>query len=155
MPDLPRARLTHAIPGRMRLRIDDRRGDIGYFKDVVTALGTLAGIAEVVARPETAGLLVLHRLDPARIAEFARAEGLFDVAEEAVGEGAAVAMEVLLASVGQRLLPLLNGRSLESVAGAGVMLAVAAVQAARGQVAGPALTHIMHAAALLRNEKPS
>ena len=75
----PIARIAHAMPGRLRLRITDRRGDQDYFLGLPEQLRGLPGTEVIRFDPRTASLLVRHRSDPAKIAEYAREHGLFEL----------------------------------------------------------------------------
>lgn len=133
----------------MRLRIPDRRGDLQYFARTVKALGGEPGFFEIAARPETAGLLLLHRTDEAAVVDTGRRLSLFDV--QPADDGAA--LRLLAARTLLRLRSMtpeaLTGKVDVRTAGAAVLLGVAAIQAARGQWAGPAITHVMHAVSLV------
>lgn len=64
---LPDAYITHAIQGRVRIRIPDRKGDAAYFsslRDKLAALSELPGIQRVEANPMTGSILVTHTFDP-------------------------------------------------------------------------------------------
>src|SRR5688572_29101315 len=78
---IPTARLCHAISGRMRIRIPDKRRDAAYFLETQRRLTTLDGIDTVDANPVTASLLLHHRSSEQAIVEFARREGLFRLEE--------------------------------------------------------------------------
>ena len=56
----PLAREVHALPGRTRLRIDEKRGDEAYFTTVENALRDYPGILAVETNSRTASVLVHH-----------------------------------------------------------------------------------------------
>ena len=56
----PLAREVHALPGRTRLRIDEKRGDEAYFTTVESALRDYPGILAVETNSRTASVLVHH-----------------------------------------------------------------------------------------------
>jgi hypothetical protein len=78
---LPTAQVSHAIAGRTRIRIADKRHDGAYFSRVQQKLAAFDGIHSVEANPLTASLLVHHRASDQAIAEFAHSQGLFEVKE--------------------------------------------------------------------------
>ena len=82
MPDaasLPLGRVEHRVPGRLRLRIDARRGDTAYFDRAVAALAAEPAIRSVRANARTASLLIEHAGDEAALLAHARAQHLFEV----------------------------------------------------------------------------
>lgn len=76
---LPIAEIAHAMPGRARLRIAERRGDAVFFASVATGLSTIAGIYKVEVRPLTGSLLIQHGPPLERIALAAQEARLFTV----------------------------------------------------------------------------
>ncbi|MDN5869628.1 MAG: hypothetical protein L0H73_02735 [Nitrococcus sp.] len=56
----PRAELHHSIPGRTRLRLPARRGDVGYFTRLRAALEAIPGISEVRVNARIGGVTLLH-----------------------------------------------------------------------------------------------
>jgi hypothetical protein len=81
---LPAATIVHDIPGRLRVRVEERRRDDAYFAHAAEQLRQCPGVVEVTVTPMTASVLVLH--DGAGrdvVADYARAFELFDVAAQA------------------------------------------------------------------------
>jgi hypothetical protein len=77
MEVLPEARLCHASPGRLRIRIPQKRGDGAFFQRAEEKLAARFGSAAVAANPVTASLLVADvRVSPEEVAAFAREAGL-------------------------------------------------------------------------------
>ncbi|MCP5373710.1 MAG: hypothetical protein H6907_18430 [Hyphomicrobiales bacterium] len=76
----PAARVVHAINGRLRLRVPDRRGDTAYFERAVQVLGAGAGVRGVRANPVTGSLLVVHEATTDAVTALGEAQGLFRVA---------------------------------------------------------------------------
>lgn len=60
MADLPKAYISHKSPGRLRIRIPERRRDAAYFAAVRQRLSDWEGVEHVEVNPATAGVLVLH-----------------------------------------------------------------------------------------------
>jgi hypothetical protein len=81
---LPHATVVHAIEGRTRLRVVERRGDAAFFASVATGLSTIAGVQKVEAAPLTGGILIVHDAPLSHIAETAEKLGLFLLVDEAV-----------------------------------------------------------------------
>ena len=57
---LPLAELVHQLPGRLRLRVDSRRGDSAFFADMAKRVAGMAGVRAVRANPRTGSLLIEH-----------------------------------------------------------------------------------------------
>jgi hypothetical protein len=77
MDVLPEALLCHSSPGRLRIRIRQKRGDGAFFQRVKEALAAHFGYAEVAANPVTASLLLKDpRVSAKDVAAFAREAGL-------------------------------------------------------------------------------
>jgi hypothetical protein len=77
----PFAKVAHAMPGRARLRIADRRGDDAYFAAVAKALSAIAGVRAVDVAPMTGSVLIQHSGPLARIGVAAQEAQLFVVGE--------------------------------------------------------------------------
>src|SRR5690242_11401218 len=73
---LPRARIEHRIPGRLRLRITARRGDLGFFQQAEARLGAAPGVSNVCANAQTGSLLVEYSGDEAAVLAAAQTDGL-------------------------------------------------------------------------------
>ncbi len=86
LDDLPVAELVHAMPGRARLRIVERRGDKVFFAAVATGLSALPGVHHVDVRPLTGSIVLAHGPPIARIGEAAEQAGLFALVETAEEE---------------------------------------------------------------------
>jgi hypothetical protein len=143
---LPAARIEHYLSGRLRLRIPEMRGDGAYFEGLEEALARMDGAGAVSVRTRTgsvlledfaAGLPALRRT--------AREERWFELVEEPArakrrspGPSAveALTQDLDLATLRPSLVL--------------ILLALAALQAARGQVMVPALTLLWFAFELSR-----
>jgi len=131
---LPRARVVHALPGRTRLRIEEKRGDAAYFASLSAALATLPGVEQVSAAALTGSLVVRHEPPLEAIAATARAAGLFVV--DAASAGATVPVpDSPAAGAGLAARPLL-------VAG---LVGAAVWQFSRARLFPPAITLLWYA----------
>jgi hypothetical protein len=74
---LPEAYAVHQSPGRMRLRIPERKRDAAFFLAVGERLAGLEGIEQLRVNPMTGGVLIAHSLPPEAIFRFAEENGLF------------------------------------------------------------------------------
>ncbi|MDP2903454.1 MAG: hypothetical protein Q8N96_10160 [Methylovulum sp.] len=80
----PSAYIKHHIPGRVRLKIPQKRGDYGYFDRIAELLAECPCITQLQLNPSAASLLICHGTnDPfLNIAEFAQTNGLFTILGE-------------------------------------------------------------------------
>jgi hypothetical protein len=76
-PILPSAHVKHRIPGRVRIKIQARRGDVAYFTQVRERLSDFAGIHSLETNPITSSLLIRHAVDLESVARFAEEQGVF------------------------------------------------------------------------------
>jgi hypothetical protein len=80
MDPLPEVRLCHFSTGRLRIRIDRRRGDGAYFQGLQEKLAAHSGYAAIATNPVTGSVLVEDvRVSPAEVASFGREAGLFEL----------------------------------------------------------------------------
>lgn len=77
---LPLAEIEHRIPGRMRLRLRERRGDAAFFERLAEGLGSVEEVRAVRVNPDTASLLVEHEAEDSALLEAARRRRLFEAA---------------------------------------------------------------------------
>ena len=74
---LPEAYVIHQTPNRLRIKIPSKKGDVSFFSFLKDHLARYPGIEEVHVNPLTGSLLLLHRLEPALIAELQASNPLF------------------------------------------------------------------------------
>ena len=63
------ATIEHQLPGRLRLRIPTRRGDVSFFQGIVHALSECPDVKKIDATPlgvSSSGIRVPHRRSPRR-----------------------------------------------------------------------------------------
>jgi hypothetical protein len=58
MGQLPNVYVVHAIPGRIRLRVPERRGDKAFFADMTARLNALPSVVSAAANPVTGSVLI-------------------------------------------------------------------------------------------------
>ena len=73
--------IEHQLPGRLRLRIPTRRGDVSFFQRVVQALSECPEIEEVYATPLTGSILVRHSGSVQAITAAAAERKFFEVGD--------------------------------------------------------------------------
>lgn len=74
---VPLARLIHSLPGRKRIKIDEKRGDEAYFMALKEELADCPDILTVEANHLTGTVLVHHRADDPGFWHYAAEHGLF------------------------------------------------------------------------------
>jgi hypothetical protein len=143
---LPVARVAHRAPGRVRLKVPARQGDRAWFGQAAGQISTCAGVTRVEANPVTASLLVRFGdgFSLAGLAHAAGAAGLFAL-EARAPVPALVRAGDALQELDARVRQLTGGEAdVRSLVFLG-LLGLAAVQALRGQVLGPASTLLWQA----------
>lgn len=78
----PIATIQHQIPGRLRLRIPARRGDVSFFHGIVQALSRLPSVEKLDAIPLTGSIIIRHSGSAQAIAAAATEQGLFEIGPE-------------------------------------------------------------------------
>lgn len=78
----PIATIQHQIPGRLRIRIPARRGDVSFFHHIVQTLSKIPSIAELSAIPLTGSIIIRHSGSAHAIAAAATEQGLFEIGPE-------------------------------------------------------------------------
>jgi len=77
-----KAYIVHAIPGRVRLRVPEKRGDLEFFEDVRRRLRDCPSIQAIDINPNTAGILLHYQGgDPTVLFIEAANVGLTELAE--------------------------------------------------------------------------
>ncbi|SEP39477.1 HMA2 domain-containing protein [Nitrosovibrio sp. Nv6] len=86
---IPAARLVHALPGRKRIRVAEKRGDEKYFASLENGLADCPGILAVNANFLTGSVLVRHAADDLQVWRYAAERGLFHITNDESGAPAA------------------------------------------------------------------
>jgi len=76
---IPKALLSHFSKGRVRIRVDKKRGDTTYFTQLENMFSNLPGIISATSNPNSASLLLLTHLSANDISKFANENNLFDM----------------------------------------------------------------------------
>jgi hypothetical protein len=151
--------IVHELPGRLRLKIPEKRGDTAYFTRLAEQLPRCPGIVRVDGKAHTGSLLVLHApaTRAADIDAYAERHGLFSLTDRPAAprrtlrQHASGGVDVLdrgLSAASGGVIDLASAVLL-------VLLVLAARQAARGQVLAPAFTLLWYALELIARRKPS
>jgi hypothetical protein len=130
---IPAAELVHAAPGRIRLRIPERKGDDDWFADTRRAINQFPGIVRVIGNSATGSFLIRGKdLAVRQIPEVGEERGWFAVRDPARSGGAAADALASLAPV---------------------FLGLAVIQAVRGQIMVPAISLAWYALEIVRWEE--
>ncbi|MBS3908502.1 MAG: hypothetical protein KGZ93_02535 [Actinobacteria bacterium] len=79
MNNTPEAVLSHAIPGRLRIKVPSRKGDAKYFSSLKSGLSELPGVERLEVSPVTASVLVIYTQDFKGLDEHASSQHLFSL----------------------------------------------------------------------------
>lgn len=144
--------VVHRIAGRVRLRIDERRGDAAYFSDLSARLDRFGNVFGIKPNPVT-GSITFHftgSLDD--VLRRAKAEEVLSVADGARANGAVASETARMASA--RLAGALGGQPVNLVSGRDInrdfmmgstLLLVGLVQMFRGRWFPPAFSVLWYA----------
>ena len=157
----PFAYIKHQLPGRVRLKIPQKRGDFHYFDRIAESLAGCAGITRLQLNPPAGSILICHDIDThfLNIIEFSQANGLFKIIEPPEEETYSIPYLPIpmLASTGlnrfdESLLDFsrgrLDGRSLLFLG----LIGLAVRQITKGHLLGPASTLLWYAFSVLKTE---
>lgn len=133
---LAKAFVEHQIPGRIRLRVPDRRGDAAYFERVRQSLSKYSAVEQLRVSPITGCIIVHHSGDAAPVTDAGLDHGLFELAPVRKASNSPPALQ----NSNKRLPP---QSSLEAVANG--LAALALLQLVRGNVVGSAVENFWHA----------
>lgn len=146
MTNLPEARIEHRLPGRLRLRLPAMRGDTVYFRELEEAIATHPGLGSVTVSPTTASVLFEDlELGDRNFARLAREQGWFEVRAPAHRPtGRAARRDVIDPGVKAAMREMRPSLAL-------ILVALALLQAARGQLMVPALSLLWFAYVLVQD----
>ncbi len=148
MGDLPTGFVVHAMRGRLRVRVPDRRRDADYFAGAAAHLAACPGITAVEANSLTGSLLITHTVDAAAVDGYAHAGKLFAMTAAPAPVAATPPSEQWLAAVAsanRHFATASGGRGDLRTMLAASFLVMAMVQAARGRIAVPAISALWYA----------
>ncbi len=139
------ARIEHVLPGRIRLRFPEQRGNVPFFEQLVGLVSQHPSVIEALANPLTGSLLVRHTASLEELADAAIQMGLIT--------------ETALAELKAHWPPANGGwkAALKQAPANFPMLALAslsAIRMLRGRVAGPASEQFWHAFQMWQRQMP-
>jgi hypothetical protein len=126
---IPVAHIEHQLPGRVRLRVPSKRGDVSYFERAVKELSRHPAVRELAASPLTGCITLLHSEPLQAIMDVAASLILFEMGESKPSVKAGEA---------KRAERLRRGADLAGHVAAG-LTGMSLFQAARGNVVGNAV----------------
>jgi hypothetical protein len=132
---IPVAHIQHQLPGRVRLRVPSKRGEVPFFEKVVRELSMHPAVRELTATPLT-GTITLHYSEPLQpITAAAVDQGLFETCR----------LEPQTSASGSKPAPRLSEASGFAEGIAAGLSGLSLFQAARGRVLGSATENLWHA----------
>lgn len=146
---LPAGYCVHAVPGRVRYRIPERRGDNAFFDRLQQVLADTPGVRAVAVNAGTAGVLLEFDGELEQMLAAVRAAGLFRVMD-AMPQSLAFEASAGLKTVDRNLSLITGGRLDLDGALVFTLIGLALHQALRGQWLAPASTLFWYAVTLLR-----
>ncbi|HEY8034779.1 MAG TPA: hypothetical protein VIF37_04240 [Methylobacter sp.] len=157
----PSAYIKHQLPGRVRLKIPQKKGNFDYFDRIAKLFANFPGITQLQFNPSSASVLICHDGPESQfgnISEFAQANGLFRITEQPEETFSIPHQPIAtLTSTGlnrfdESLMELSEGlidaRSLFLL----ILTGLAIQQIARGKIMTPAASLLWGAIELLREE---
>lgn len=139
--------VVHRIPGRVRLHIQDRRGNADYFSNLSENLARFENVRNVRANPVTGSVALEFAGSLDEVLRRAEEDDLLTIAEVATTDKnpfAAAGLNAFSAAVPP--VNLVSGRDMNRMFMLGLMLlAVSLIQAFRGQWFPPALSVFWYA----------
>ena len=148
----PVARVSHTLPGRTRIRIEEKRGDEAYFAALKQALTESSDVLAVETNSLTGSVLMYHKGDGLAVWRYAEEKGLLHVNEKDLHVLPAVSVAANAASNRQNPVQKLKStvRAIEKFRPLLLMsfLGMGIAQAIEGNIAIPALTAFWYAYAL-------
>jgi hypothetical protein len=78
----PVAYIEHQIPGRVRLRIPEKRGDVGFFQHLIAVLAKHPEVKELDGSPLIGSVRIRHCGPVEAITAMAAEKGLFEIGKQ-------------------------------------------------------------------------
>lgn len=149
---LPVALIVHELPGRVRLRIRERKGDREYFQRVAAEFIAVEGVEAVVTDFRTGSVLVRYRGELPSLLEEGAQRDLFRIAKGPQGVAWTTAIYQALERGDRELYAESGGRVDFSTLSFLAMAAAGIFQVANGRGLPAGVTLLRYAYEVLRNE---
>jgi hypothetical protein len=156
----PGAYIKHQLPGRVRIKIPQKKGDFDYFDRIAELFSRCPGISQLQLNPVAGSLLICHGAETQflAIAEFAQTNGLFSLIEppEEIITIPPLPLARLtadgLGNIDDLLMGFSRGRLDSHTLLIMALIGLAVRQGTRGNVMGAASSLIWYAFRLLKEE---
>lgn len=152
-----RAEVVHCLPGRLRLRVPEKRGDEAVLRQLASGLATHPQVVSVEVRSATGGLLVVHTLGEAwqAIARHAADRNLFavtapvaSVAPPSIAEATVAGFKVINRRIRRATGGVIDFQSAMFL----TFVGFAVHQARQGHMLGPVSTLLVNAYGFLKEK---
>jgi hypothetical protein len=147
----PLARVAHSLPGRKRVKIDEKRGDDAYFATLEKELAECPGVVTVTTDPRTGTALIRHTTEDLGLWNYVAEHELFQLGKNetatptpprpSIVGGTRIAEHKPYAKSG-------NGPNMRLLIFLG-MMGLGVVQAIEGNIAIPAIAAFWYAFSIL------
>lgn len=141
-----RAYLVHSMPGRVRFKIPERRGDVAFFNEIESLLRKCRGVENVAVNPATGSAVIFYSGALEALVAEALRNGLSSVLDVRMSMPPALdRMRGEFARLNERVAGMTGGETDLIALTLFGLLAFGAVQLLRGNVLAPATTLIWYA----------
>lgn len=156
----PVAYIKHQLPGRVRLKIPQKKGDFEYFDRIAELFSVCPDVSQLQLNPVAGSLLICHGTETQflNIAEFAHSNGLFtliDPPEEIITIPHVPLARLTangLGNIDELLMGFSRGRLDSRTLLIMALIGLAVRQGSRGNMMGAASSLIWYAFRLLKEE---
>ena len=129
----PKAKVHHSTPGRIRIKVHEKRGNHPYFNALAESLSMLEGIESLEVTPHTASALVTGQgVSVESLAKLGEKEGLFFLEELAEGMTPAQAAAEPIRQLNRKISEFTGGQVELATLGFFALLGTGAYQLIRG-----------------------
>jgi hypothetical protein len=142
---LPTAQLTHGVPGRLRFRVQSKRGDATYFGDATKRLASCPDIESITCNPLTGSILLATTAEARAIAGFAEQQGVFALLSGATFSAPELRIKGEIHAVDEALRTISNGTAGLKGATLSGLLILILYQVLKGRILAPAVTLVWYA----------
>ncbi len=136
----PHAHISHSAAGRVRIRVPGRRYDAPYFARVEQRFRECPGVERVAVNPMTGSILIEHTTDTAAITDFAEQGEFLSLQADLKVVPLGATLRAGVSDLDSRVRRAAGGAMDLWSAMAVFYIALACIQALRGQYMGPAST---------------
>lgn len=143
------AYIVHHVPGRLRLKLQDRRGDTAYFAHISECLGLCRGVSSVHSNARTGSVILayLPAIDMQDIKDYARDSAGLDIQSplanprHSIADAAGLGLSTLDKGLSGISAGIVDVRSVLFLA----LIALLVRQVRQGHIAGPVSSLLLSA----------